>query len=526
MMYYNATTNMIPPDNSYDTIPLIADIGSHTTKIGYGGNDFPDSIVRSDVAVLLEDDSGAGAGAVAGSANSAVSGGTSAKTDTKRMRIRALHHDWTSSIPTVEKGTWERANPVQMSNGLPQLQRELNTRVSLNSNANSNSNSKPGKGTHTLDEDLVVRLLRQASSNTSSSLATNPLLYILKSYCPPSVRYQLTELLFESLEIPALYLGRDAPLACYAVGRTGGIVVDMGYSGVTCSPVVEGWVEGGGVLRNTRLGGLVLDEEFGKLCELDEDETTSSTGVQKKQGVWDRLTRQSYWAEGRARNSRLGPSADTGETTSSDTDELSYTLPDGTVIYVSDDAQTFTRNVCFTNNDEWRQTREALHVSFPNTSLSKFESTLDANTKRKRDGDDPVPECYIDTKSSIPTMITQSAFQCSREQQPSLLGNIVLGGGNACCHSVSPPPQANQQQQPLSPSDILPDLLQTHIESIIHVHTPGWTVKIATPNLRERSVVSWLGGSIVSGLGTFRELCMTRQEYEDVGANIVHRKCP
>mmetsp|Transcript_43073 Transcript_43073/g.51684 ORF Transcript_43073/g.51684 Transcript_43073/m.51684 type:complete len:120 (+) Transcript_43073:913-1272(+) len=119
-------------------------------------------------------------------------------------------------------------------------------------------------------------------------------------------------------------------------------------------------------------------------------------------------------------------------------------------------------------------------------------------------------------------MITQSAFQCSREQQPSLLGNIILGGGNACCQSVSPLPQ---QPQP-SPSDILPDLLQTQIERIIHVHTPGWTVKIATPNLRERSVVSWLGGSIVSGLGTFRELCMTRQEYEDVGANIVHRKCP
>merc|ERR1712129_443245 len=41
----------------------------------------------------------------------------------------------------------------------------------------------------------------------------------------------------------------------------------------------------------------------------------------------------------------------------------------------------------------------------------------------------------------------------------------------------------------------------------------------------ERKYSSWIGGSILSSLSTFEEMWITKEEYQDVGPSIVHRKC-
>jgi hypothetical protein len=42
-----------------------------------------------------------------------------------------------------------------------------------------------------------------------------------------------------------------------------------------------------------------------------------------------------------------------------------------------------------------------------------------------------------------------------------------------------------------------PDRLRKEIEAIVHRHTPGWRVKVTSPNVSERAICSWLGGSIL-----------------------------
>lgn len=41
----------------------------------------------------------------------------------------------------------------------------------------------------------------------------------------------------------------------------------------------------------------------------------------------------------------------------------------------------------------------------------------------------------------------------------------------------------------------------------------------------ERRFSSWIGGSILSSLGTFHQLWLSKQEYEEHGAIIIERKC-
>lgn len=42
----------------------------------------------------------------------------------------------------------------------------------------------------------------------------------------------------------------------------------------------------------------------------------------------------------------------------------------------------------------------------------------------------------------------------------------------------------------------------------------------------ERRFAVWIGGSILASLGSFQQLWMSKQEYEESGAHGIHRKCP
>ena len=48
-------------------------------------------------------------------------------------------------------------------------------------------------------------------------------------------------------------------------------------------------------------------------------------------------------------------------------------------------------------------------------------------------------------------------------------------------------------------------------------------IKIIAPPERKYSV--WIGGSILASLSTFQEMWISKQEYDEAGPGIVHRKC-
>jgi actin len=48
-------------------------------------------------------------------------------------------------------------------------------------------------------------------------------------------------------------------------------------------------------------------------------------------------------------------------------------------------------------------------------------------------------------------------------------------------------------------------------------------VRVIAPPERKFSV--WIGGSILASLSSFQQQWITREEYNEIGARIVHRKC-
>eukprot|EP00871_Galdieria_phlegrea_P004185 jgi/Galph1/4768/GphlegSOOS_G3481.1 len=94
-----------------------------------------------------------------------------------------------------------------------------------------------------------------------------------------------------------------------------------------------------------------------------------------------------------------------------------------------------------------------------------------------------------------------SIMNCDVDMRRELYGNIVLSGGSTMFPGMS-------------------ERLQKELQTI----TPtSMKVKISAPPERKYSV--WIGGSILSSLSTFQQMWITREEYEETGPSIVHRKC-
>ena len=92
---------------------------------------------------------------------------------------------------------------------------------------------------------------------------------------------------------------------------------------------------------------------------------------------------------------------------------------------------------------------------------------------------------------------------CDIDIRKDMYWSIVLSGGNSMFNG-------------------LPERLSKEIKALVP-YSMKEEIKVITPY--ERKYASWIGGSILSGLSTFESCWITKDEYEEQGASIFHRKC-
>ena len=97
--------------------------------------------------------------------------------------------------------------------------------------------------------------------------------------------------------------------------------------------------------------------------------------------------------------------------------------------------------------------------------------------------------------------IYHSIQKCEVDLHKDLYRNIVLSGGNTMFPGI-----AKRLEKELTE--------QFHLSA---------KVKIIAPN--ERIYSAWQGGSILASLSTFQQMWLSKQEYEECGPSIIHRRC-
>ena len=112
-------------------------------------------------------------------------------------------------------------------------------------------------------------------------------------------------------------------------------------------------------------------------------------------------------------------------------------------------------------------------------------------------------------------------MKCDLDIRKDLYGNIVLSGGTTMYPGIAD--RMQKELTLLSPASMKASVLPvSHIRTCLFT-CPCQQVKIVAPPERKYSV--WIGGSILASLSTFQNLWCSKQEYDESGPGIVHRKC-
>jgi actin-like protein 6A len=300
----------------------------------------------------------------------------------------------------------------------------------------------------------------------------------------------MVELLFEKHNPPAVFLAKNPVLTAFASGRATALVIDCGGAGTTVAAVHDGYALQKGSTRSP-LGGDAITDVILKHLE-----------KKKKTPVKPR-----YEFKRTARGD--------GETF----DVTDVKCPDVTAAYrlfkqreiASDLKETVCRLSDSSYDDAANQNMPSMQYELPDGNV------IDVGVERYK-----IPELLFqpeligsfglggdapDLKNAkgLSQLVLENINRCDVDVRKDLFGGMLLAGGGS----------------------LFPQLRE-RLEAELHDAAPtNVRVKVtASQNAIERKFATWIGGSILASLGSFQQMWMSKQEYEEHGANLVHRKCP
>eukprot|EP00090_Calanus_glacialis_P038106 TRINITY_DN6649_c0_g1_i1.p1 TRINITY_DN6649_c0_g1~~TRINITY_DN6649_c0_g1_i1.p1 ORF type:complete len:427 (-),score=157.60 TRINITY_DN6649_c0_g1_i1:196-1476(-) len=312
----------------------------------------------------------------------------------------------------------------------------------------------------------------------------HPVLFSEAPWNKKDKREQLCELMFEKYNVPAFFLVKNAVLAAFANGRSTGLVVDSGATHTSAVPVHDGYVLQHAIVKSP-LGADFLTGQCKQFLEDQHVEMVPPYMIKEKKEVNE--GQKAQWT----RKSNLP------EVTKSWEDYQTREM-----------LRDFQHEVLQVHDQPYSEEAVSsipgVNHEFPNGfndeyGMERFkisEALFDPSGIRGTNTGTMLGAAHV---------VTTSVGMCDVDLRPALYGNVVVTGGNTLLNGFND--RLNRDLSIKTPSTMRFKL-------------------IAANGPQERRYGSWIGGSILASLGSFQQMWVSKQEYEEGGRAQVDRKCP
>ncbi|KAF8826542.1 hypothetical protein HHX47_DHR5000050 [Lentinula edodes] len=324
------------------------------------------------------------------------------------------------------------------------------------------------------------------------SASEHPILVTEPSWNTTANRERMAEIMFEEFQVPAFYIANTSVLNTFAAGKGSALVIDIGQSTASVVPVVDGFVLRKG-LQHSSLPKLVHAHARHLL--------TAPNPVRRPADLYPYQLISSKQA--------VEPNAPPRYTLRED--RLAGTTQSWREWYEAREVEEWVQSVAGVLDQGWndqlsecpfpskkdpeRYLLELYNTANTNNTSSRQATMLGSVLKGSASAGNP------EIPKHIPGLITDSLRACDPELRQVLISNVVLTGGGSLFSGLA-------------------DRLGSELaRSFPHfkIHAPG--------NPIERRYGGWLGGSILASLGTFHQLWISREEWQEHGKAIVGQRC-
>ncbi|KAI0676897.1 actin-like protein Arp4p [Trametes maxima] len=427
---------------------LVIDPGTSSLRAGYAGDDAPKAIVPSAFG-YVEEPAASNGDVTMGEAGA--SEGEQPQAPKPKVKLHIGQNG-----PSLWRSGMQVGNP--MHDGLVQ-----------------NFDSIPPLINHALTE--VMRC----------NASEHPVLVTEAPWNTPANRERMAEIMFEEFQVPAFYIANTGVLNAFAAGKGSALVIDIGQSTASVTPVVDGFVLRKG-LSHCALPQLV--HAHAKHFLINPTSTRPAIQLLPHQLIASKMPVDTgVQPKFTLREDRAATTTDTWRAWAEahEVDEwihsIAGVLPQGW-------------------NEQVANQLGSKHYEFPNganyyfTGLERYAVGEQFFTHSSQ-----LVASNPNLPKTMPALIMNAIQSCDPDLRQVLMGNVVLTGGGSYFTGFT-------------------DRLATELTRqfpVVKVHAPG--------NPTERRYGGWLGGSILASLGTFHQLWISREEWQEHGKAIVGQRC-
>ena len=361
------------------------------------------------------------------------------------------------------------------------------------------------------------------------------------SYCNAQRRQQLTkytEMLMENLEASAVFLAPAPMLSAFSFGRQTSLVVDIGAGGCRVTPVISGLILGQSQKRNGRGGDWLQHITWKALLEqkitpvpryqLKQHNLNKSTGtalplLQAKQPLFHKWAMQDLMYELMTDDSAMKMKVSNYEKEV----PVPFLNPPLPASPSSPPPGSPTKP----------SSPDAMHIDSPGgneDSSSKYQlpdgTTIDLNGQLSKKIStipdllfaDILPFQSTSASSGTDTTAKTTTLTNSNDPLHKLIRESLLAVGD-----VDARKELANCITLVGSTSLIPNLdarLSAELSNLL----PGFVKPkiVASRYSIERSYSSWIGGSILTSLGSFQQLWLSKTEYEEYGVTLSIQRFP